>query len=636
MRAASSLRFTFLAFTALFAASLANAADKTTAGSADFDPRNWASIGRTAGETHYSPLTEINRETVGRLRLAWTLDLDVSNAQATPLAVEGVLYVAAGYSMVYAVDALTGKVLWQYDPGVTKVAGKKLRAGAGVRGLAFSQGHLFVGTHDGRLIALDAKTGSLLWSTPTLDPNDSTFISGAPRVFKGKVAIGFGDSGTTPGRVSAFDAVSGKQVWTWSTQGGGGAVWNAITYDPENNRVYVGTGNARGPDAAKNAFACSVVALNADTGAMDWHYDSAPGDHLQCDGSTDITLASITIGAALRNVILYAPKDGSFHVLDRASGQLISAKKLGMGAHNHFAQSFSPKTGLAYLPTTDLPSVSAADAPADAGKSALVAWDPVKQQPVWAIPTPGAFSGGVLSTAGDLVFQGQADGYLTAYSAAEGRRVWAFYTATAALGAPITFAVGKRQYLSILNGPTQGVSGSLGAMSAKFGWDSRAHPRRLLTFVLDGAGALPPTPGPTYATPVDGNDLVVDEVLAKEGAQVFAKCQWCHGAAAIAGGGAPDLRASLSPLVPASFAALVRGGNEIRGMPKFEELSDRELEALRHYIRAQARKVTRPDGVAPAAPEPSAPAPAAPAEETSAPKPPPGSLESTGSPPPRP
>ena len=582
---------------ASFAFTAAAFAAKPTPLSPEFDAQNWASIGRTAAETHYSPLTEIKRDTVGRLRLAWTLDLDVSNAQSTPLAVDGVLYVAAGYSMVFAVDALTGKQRWKYDPLVLPVVGKKLRAGAGVRGLAYAAGKLFVGTHDGRLIAVDAKTGAMVWSTPTLDANDSTFISGAPRVFNGKVAIGFGDSGTTPGRVNVFDAASGKPVWSWSTQGAGGAIWNAITYDPDNNRVYVGTGNARGPDAAKNTFACSVVALNADTGVMDWQYDArAP----KCDGSTDITLAAINLGTETRNVILYAPKDGSFHVIDRATGKAISVKKLGMGAHNQFAQSFSPKTGLTYVPTTELPdSNEDGEAPADAGKSALIAWDPVKQQPRWAVPTPGAFSGGALSTAGDLVFQGQADGYLTAYSAAEGRRVWASYTATAALGAPISYSVGKKQFISILNGPTQGMADSLGNMSERFGWDSRVHPRRLLTFVLDGAGALPPTPSPTHAIPVDGNDVVLDDAMVKEGAQLFAKCQWCHGAGAIAGGGAPDLRASLSPLVAASFASVVRSGNEVRGMPRFEELTDRELEALRQYIRARARKVTRPDGAAP-------------------------------------
>ena len=167
-------------------------------------------------------------------------------------------------------------------------------------------------------------------------------------------------------------------------------------YDPEVNRLYVGTGNARGAERP-NRFACSVVALNADTGEMAWHYDAAPGDHQQCDGSTDITLATINIDGQPRKVILHAPKDGSFHVLDRATGKLISSKKLGVGAHNHFAQSFSPKTGLVYLPTTELPdSNPEGDAPANAGKSALVAWDPVKQRAAWAIPTQGAYSGGVL------------------------------------------------------------------------------------------------------------------------------------------------------------------------------------------------------------------------------------------------
>lgn len=593
----------------------------------EFDASNWAAFGRTAGETHYSPLNEINRETVRRLRLAWTTDLDLGNAQSIPLAVDGIIYVAAGYSIVYAIDARTGKALWRFDPQVPQVSGRKLRAGAGVRGLAYSKGRLFVGTHDGRLIAIDAKKGTSLWSTPTLEATDGSFISGAPRVFNDKVAIGFGDSGSVHGAVGAFDAATGKHLWRWETGAGGGAVWNAITYDAEANRLYVGTGNARG--TAPNRFACSIIALNADSGELVWNFDAAPGDHLQCDASTDITLASIDIDGQPRKVILHAPKEGTFHVLDRATGKVISSKKLGLGAHNHFAQSFSPKTGLVYLPTTELPESNPdGEAPANSAKSALLAWDPAKQRAAWAIPTPGAFSGGILSTAGDLVFQGQADGYVTAYSAAEGRRAWAFYTATAALGAPISFAVGKRQYIAILSGPTQGATGSLGQISAKFGWDSRLHPRRLLAFVLDGNGELPPTPNPTAATPVDGPDVNVDDAVAKEGAQLFLKCQWCHGAGAIAGGSAPDLRASLSPLVAASFASVVRGGLETRGMPRYEELTERELEALRQYIRARARKVTRPDGVAPPLPE--APAPATPAtapEEPNEPRQAPGSLE---------
>jgi quinohemoprotein ethanol dehydrogenase len=170
-------------------------------------------------------------------------------------------------------------------------------------------------------------------------------------------------------------------------------------------------------------------------------------------------------------------------------------------------------------------------------------------------------------------------------------------------------------------------------MSAKFGWDSRLHPRRLLTFALDGDGVLPPTPRPTMAQPVDGPEVPVDETLVSEGRQLFAQCQWCHGAGAIAGGGAPDLRASAVPLNAAAFSTLVRAGVEARGMPKYEEISDRELEALRHYIRARARKVTRPDGVAPPVPEVAPPVPEAPAEEPGEPVPPAGSLESQSAPP---
>ena len=621
-----------LRFAALFVCAAAGAADISPL-SAEFDARNWASIGRTAGETHYSPLTEINRETVARLKLDWTLDLDVAGAQATPLAVDGVIYVAAGYSIVHAVDARNGKLLWRFDPEVLKVAGSKLRGGSGVRGLAYSKGRLFIGTHDGRLMALEAKKGAVLWSTPTLDAADSSFISGAPVAFNEKVAIGFGDTGSVHGAVGVYDAATGNRLWRWETSGGGGAIWNAITFDPETNRLYVGTGNSRGPDAAANRFACSVVALDADSGALAWSYDTAP-EHTPCDSGTDITLATINVEGQPRNVILHAPKDGSIHVLDRATGKLVSTKKLGVGSHSHFAQAFSPKTGLLYLPTNELPAANPdGDAPPDSGKSALLAWDVAKQRPAWAQPTPGPFSGGVLATAGDLVFQGQADGYITGYSAAEGRRVWAFYSAGAALGAPISFATAKRQYISILTGPPQGAPGNLGAMSARFGWDSRVHPRRLLTFVLDGAAELPPTPKPTFAIPIDGPDVKVDEAVAKEGAQVFAKCQWCHGAGAIAGGGAPDLRASVVPLAAASFALTVRGGVEPLGMPKYEELSDRELESLRQYIRVRARNVTRPDGVAPPVPEVQAPEPETPEEDPGAPRRAPGSLESEPPPP---
>ena len=211
------------------------------------------------------------------------------------------------------------------------------------------------------------------------------------------------------------------------------------------------------------------------------------------------------------------------------------------------------------------------DAPADAGKSYLVAWDPVKQRPPWQQPTPGPHNGGTLATAGDLVFQGQADGYINAYDAAGGRKLWSFYAATAALGTPITFAVGKTQYVAILTGPLHGAPGGFGSMAARFGWDSRIHPRRLLAFTLDGTAKLPPTPPPVFAQPLDGTDMTVDTALVQEGIQQWSRCQLCHGPGAVAGGTAPDLRASQLVLNPAQFSITVqyrhRGARnaEIRG-----------------------------------------------------------------------
>jgi quinohemoprotein ethanol dehydrogenase len=685
------------------------------------DGRNWAAYGRTFSESHYSPLTEINRETVSRLNLAWTLDLDVTNPISTPLAVDGVLYVAAGYSLVHAVDAKTGKLLWRYDPEVAKVAGKKLRTGWGIRGLAYWKGRVYVGTHDGRLLALDAKKGTLDWSVQTLDPNDGTFISGPPRVFNDKVIIGFGgaDFGPVRGYVTAYDTATGKQLWRWWTvpgdpakgfeteamemaaktwtgewwkYGGGGTVWNAMTYDPELNRIYLGTGNGgpwnwkiRSPAGGDNLFLSSVVALDADTAKYVWHYQTTPGDSWDYDSAMDMTLATLDIGGAPRKVILHAPKNGFFYVIDRTNGKLISAEKLGkvtwaekvdlatgrpvvapgaryengpatlwpsfQGVHNLYPQSFSPKTRLVYVPTIEMPApfggevdvkdwhplpssiqytgfpTTDGDEPADAGKSFLVAWDPVKQRASWQQPTPGPHNGGTLATAGDLVFQGQADGYVMAYDAATGRRLWQFYVGTAALGTPITYQVGKQQQLTILAGPLHGAAGATGSSAARFGWDSRLHPRRLLTFVLDGKAKLPPTPPPTFAAPLDGTDMQVDEALVREGVQQWSRCRSCHAPGAVAGGTAPDLRASQIPLNAAGFASTVRTGIEARGMPRFAELTDHELEALRHYIRYRARLVTRPNGAPPPA-APAAPPPQKEEQPEEEPSRPPGSLES--------
>ncbi len=629
------------------------------------DARNWSGYGRTYNETHFSPLSEINRDTVSRLRLAWALNLDlVGSVQSTPLAVDGVLYVAAGYSIVHAVDAKTGKLLWRVDTEALTLASEKLRVGAGIRGLAYRKGplitvgagkrrangaanqaQLFVGTHDGRLVALDAMKGGYLWSKQILGL-DRTFISGAPRLCGERVLIGFGAGAgqnandSARGFITARDVVSGEEVWRWYSvpeHRTGGAIWNSIVCDAETNRVYVGVGEPRGepPNSIGGTlpFEGSVVALDAAKGTVLWrHADDAAGATLT-DAGLDITLATLKIDGAPRRVLLHAPKDGFFYVIDRDTGRRISARKLGTGVHTLAPQAFSPKSGLVYLPTTEFtPPAPGTYASADAARGFLVGWDPLKQSVLWVQPTPGSQGSGVLATAGDLVFQGQADGYVIAYTT-EGRKAWQFYAASAALGTPISFAIANKQYVATLVGPPAGTAANLGAPSAKFGWDPRLHPRRLLAFTLDGTGALPPTPPPTPAQPLDGPEIELDPALVKQGAERFAACQWCHGSGATAGGMAPDLRASTVPLDAAKFTTVVKGGIEPRGMPKFEELTARDLESLRHFIRARARVETRPSGVAPPPPPPPEQKPVE--QEDDAPKPPPGSLQSEGVPPPQ-
>ena len=306
------------------------------------------------------------------------------------------------------------------------------------------------------------------------------------------------------------------RTWSgrWWERGGGGTVWNAMTYDPEFNRLYLGTGNGgpwnprlRSPGGGDNLFLSSVVAIDADTGAYAWHYQTTPGEAWDYNSAMDMTLAELVIDGRARKVLLHAPKNGFFYVIDRVDGRLLSAEKFAKvtwaervdlatgrpvvaanayyeqgevqlfpsfeGAHNWFPMSFSPRTGFVYLPVTEMgasysqkgidpatwkpiphsvqfagTAIGDGDPPADSARSSLVAWDPVRARPVWTIETPGAHNSGTLATAGDLVFQGQADGRIHAYAAGDGRRLWTFDAGTAVLGTPITFSVDGRQYVA--------------------------------------------------------------------------------------------------------------------------------------------------------------------------------------------
>jgi quinohemoprotein ethanol dehydrogenase len=650
----------------------------------DADGADWPAIGRTFNEDHYSPLDQINDKNVGRLGLVSFTDLPpASNVSTAPLEVDGVIYFAVAYSVVYATDAKTGRVLWTYDPVVPSIAGDKLQAGWGSRGIAFWNGKVYVGTQDGRLLAVDAGTGKLVWSIVTTEPDDGRYISGPPRVFNGKVIIGHGggDFKPTRGYVTAYDAETGKQIWrfytvpgdpkkgfedsaqavaakswsgAWWKLGGGGTVWNAITYDPLFNQIYLGTGNAepwnyhiRG--AGDSLFTASIVALDADTGKYVWHYQVNPGETWDYDATMDIELATLPINGKERPVILHAPKDGFFYVIDRKTGKLLSAEKFvrvnwadrinlktgrpvenpqarelssdfvmfpgAGGGHNIQAMSFNPLTRLVYIPAREEGWVYSAEGidpkkwvwtpgfvlstglsgnPPKASPprttSTLLAWDPLAQRPVWWVPTPGPTGGGTATTAGNLVFQGQADGKFNAYSADTGKLVWSFFAQVGILAQPISYMIDGKQYVTVVagyGGPFP--SNPVGV----FGWDYNTQPRRVLTFALDGKVQLP-TAQPTKFELVDEPAFKVDTKLAEHGAAVYTThCYLCHGAGVVSGGTAPDLRASSAPLSSETFSDVVQKGALVTGgMPRFDGLSSEDIEGLRHYIRAMQRGMT--------------------------------------------
>ncbi len=330
----------------------------------------WLSTGRTYSEQRYSPLASINRDNVNTLGLGWYHEFDANSdrgMEATPLIVDGTLYVTTSWSRVHALDAKTGSLKWSYDP---KVDGQKARdACCDVvnRGVAIWNGKVFVGALDGRLIALDAGTGKELWSTQTTDTAWPYTITGAPRVVKGKVLIGNGGAELgVRGFISAYDTEDGKLAWRfyttpnaegkpdgaasdkifaelaaatwfgdgWKKTGGGGTVWDAITYDPATDLVYVGTGNgspwsheARSAGKGDNLFLSSILALKPDTGEYVWHYQTTPGDSWDYTATQHIMTADLTINGEKRHVVMQAPKNGFFYVLDATSGKLISAEK---------------------------------------------------------------------------------------------------------------------------------------------------------------------------------------------------------------------------------------------------------------------------------------------------------------------
>ncbi|WP_397589379.1 PQQ-dependent dehydrogenase, methanol/ethanol family [Sphingorhabdus sp.] len=634
------------------------------------------------GENHFSPLEQVNTDNVGTLGLQWHYDIETPGTAFTaPVEAKGVLYFASGLSIVHALDAVTGKLLWQFDTKVPEHADKELRNAWGSRAMTYANDRVFVGTMDGRLVAIDAKTGRLAWSAKTTERGDGRYITGAPWVYDNVVVIGHGggDFGPVRGYVTAYDQTTGKQLWrfytvpgdpakgfenaamkmaakTWKGEwwkfGGGGTAWNAMAYDQKYNRIYIGTGNGgpwnqkvRSPGGGDNLFLCSIIALDAKTGEYVWHYQINPGETWDYNAAMDMALSTIKIDGKSRDVLMTAPKNGFFYVLDRATGKFISAGQIAsqnwnrgfnaagrpienpqarypdgkpfmlfpsvFGAHGPEAMSFSPKTGLAYIPTShsasvfiDPPGGITDGKPAqDAGfnavgvpppditppqpQSGLLAWDPVTQKAAWKLSFGGMFtSGGTLATAGGLVFQGLNTGEFNGYDARSGAKLWSFTNETAIRAQPISYSVKGKQYITVLAGGRYLTGQSLLKVP-----DYRTERRRVLTFAIGGNAVLPKStlaPAPYLAAP----EFRIDTALAKVGAMTYAaNCMVCHGVDAMSGGAAPHLLRSPVPLDRAAFNVVVReGGLLANGMPSYPELTDEQVNGLMHYFRQRARE----------------------------------------------
>jgi len=656
---------------------------------AESQPGNWLTYGRTYSEQRFSPLKQIDNRNAARLGLAWYFDLDTHRGQeATPIVVDGVMYFSTAWSKVFALNAATGARLWSYDPKVPRQWGANACCDVVNRGVAVWQGRIYIGTLDGRLIALDAATGQLVWEQLTIDPRRRYTITGAPRIVKGKVVIGNGGAEFgVRGYVSAYDAQTGKLVWrfytvpgdpakpfeqpilaeaakTWTGEwwkiGGGGTVWDAIVYDPELDLLYIGVGNGgpwnekyRSPKGGENLFTCSVVALKPDTGEYVWHYQENAADDWDYDSAEQMILAEIPIAGKPRKVLLHAPKNGFFYVIDRETGALISAKpftfinwatgfdmKTGrpiesasaryphvdsppiipgpLGAHSWQPMSYSPLTGLTYIPVNEVGfnykpeenfefknsalnfgiDMVAAGMPQDPNikkaildsvKGKLVAWDPVQQKQAWAVERPGPWNGGTLVTAGNLVFEGTAAGHFDAYRADTGEKVWSFDAQTGVMAGPVTYTVNGEQYVAVLAGWGGVFPLVSGEVSFKSGHVHNVS--RMLAFKLDGKASLPPLPPPEELV-LNPPASTASAAAIHHGEAVYQRfCSGCHGDVAVSGGVLPDLRYSATLANERWFKIVLDGAYQSLGMVPFgKEVSQQDAADIRAYVIFRANQ----------------------------------------------
>ena len=665
---------------------------------AESEPENWIAHGRTYEEQRFSPLTKINKESVSDLGLAWYKDMGTNRAlEATPIVVDGIMFFTSTWSRVYAVEAKTGETLWSFDPEVPGEWARKACCDIVNRGVAVYQGKVFFASLDGRLFSLNAETGEKIWEVDTITDRTRAYtITGAPRVAKGKVYIGNGGAEYgVRGYVTAYDTETGEQVWrfftvpgdpslgfedpamemaaktwkgtNWWEFGGGGTVWNSIVYDPDFNNVYLGVGNGspwtreiRSPGGGDNLFLASIVAVDADTGKYKWHYQTTPEDNWDYTAVQDMALADMEIDGEKKKVLLQAPKNGFFYVIDRTNGKVLRAHPFAavtwathvdletgrpvenpevdysengsfvlpgpLGAHNWQAMSVDLDAGLVYIPAQENAFFYAVEEnykktgifkrnpgrwnmgiemsslaqnvlsnlesmPEPGGF--LKAFDPLTGETKWSVPIPHYWNGGVLGTAGGLVFQGDALGMFSAYDKETGERLWEFNTYTSMLAPPISFEIDGEQYVSILTGsgggdlfggePLPPIEIQASLTYNNFG--------RLLVFKLGGQKELP--------IPDVRDKTIPEQVLAdasndqiRNGESNYNQyCAVCHGFVVKSAGGLPDLRKMTTGTHDLFNKIVLEGILGSNGMAGFADvLSEDDVDNIHHYVRARAHE----------------------------------------------
>ncbi len=494
-------------------------------GVAQTDPGAWMSYGKNSFGWRYSELTQINAKTVQSLAAQWMYQTGVPGKnETTPLVFDQMMFMTGPSNAAWALDALTGRPIWSYKS--TPPQRLNICCGPVNRGFAVLGNKLFKVNLEGTLVALDRKSGAVLWQATLEDYKKGYSATAAPLIVKNLVVTGMaGAEFGTRGFIDAYDADSGKRVWrfytvpgvgepgseTWSGDAwsrGGGSTWITGTYDPEFNLVYWGTGNP-GPDMdgdvrpGDNLYSCSLVALDADTGKLKWHYQFTPHDVHDWDAIADPVPVDLDMDGRKVKAVIQANRNGFFYALDRANGKLLYAKPYtkvdwadgigpdgrpilisghepsdegtrtcpGMGGgHNWQGTAYSPQTGLYYFSSTEhcMPfyktkqdfvegqwyQASTVGRGDEVGSGRILAVDPKTGKIAWQFEMVSAPTAGVLATAGGLVFTGDAEGYLIALDARSGKALWRFQAGGTIIAPPISYALNGRQYIAVAAGET--------------------------------------------------------------------------------------------------------------------------------------------------------------------------------------